>query len=108
MSVNKVNLSGYLGKDPKVKIYDSGARRATIILATKEKYLNSIGQAIESIQWHKLVAWGRTAEQVEKLLHKGSHINMEGRLHYYKANKGESGLKTFHEIVLDRFDLQVA
>lgn len=106
--VNSVKLNGYLGKDPLVKMYSSGARRATFLLATTDTYKNSLGKMIDSIQWHRLTAWGRTAEQVENLLRKGTRINAEGRIHYYKTNVGDAGIRTYHEIVLDRFELQVA
>jgi single-strand DNA-binding protein len=106
-SNNKVSLRGHLGKDPLIKTYDSGTKRATLFLATKEIYRNSLGKAIESTQWHRLIAWGRTAEQVERMLHKGTQIALEGRLHQYKVDKGTNGMRTYHEILLDRFELLV-
>lgn len=104
---NKVNLTGHLGKDPIIKTLDSGSKKATLILATREKYKNSVGRDIESTQWHRLIAWGRTAEQIERLLHKGTHISLKGRLHQYKVNVGDTGIKTFYEIIVDSFELQV-
>ncbi|MEP7268593.1 MAG: single-stranded DNA-binding protein [Saprospiraceae bacterium] len=105
--VNKVSLAGHLGKDPIIKTFDSGARRATILLATRDTYQNSVGRSIESVQWHRLTAWGRTAEQIEKMLHKGNFVKLEGRLHHYKINMGEVGTKTYYEIVVDRFEMML-
>ncbi len=103
--INKVSLTGHLGKDPKMTLFESGALKATIILATHDTYVNSVGRNIGSTQWHRLIAWGRTAEQVERMLHKGSLISLEGRLRQHKIDLKDGSHRVYQEIVLDQFEL---
>lgn len=77
---NKVQLIGNLGMNPEIKNLDSGKKLAKFSIATNESYKNAKGEKIEETQWHNLVAWGKTAEIIEKYLKKGSEIAVEGKL----------------------------
>lgn len=77
---NRVQLIGNLGANPEVKNFDKGKKLAKFSLATNESFKNAQGELIKETQWHNLVAWGKTAEIVEKLLKKGSEIAVEGKL----------------------------
>lgn len=77
---NKVQLIGRLGQAPEVKHLDSGKTVANFSLATNDKYKNAKGELIENTEWHNLVAWGKTAEIIEKYVQKGSEIAIEGKL----------------------------
>lgn len=88
---NTVNLIGNLGMDPEVKQLESGKTLARFSLATSEFYKNAAGEKIKDAQWHNVVAWGKTAEIVEKYLKKGSKVAIEGKLsnRNYETAKGE-------------------
>lgn len=77
---NKVQLIGNLGMNPEIKNLDSGKKIAKFSIATNESYKNSKGEKINDTQWHNLIAWGKTAEIVEKFLQKGSEVAIEGKL----------------------------
>jgi single-strand DNA-binding protein len=77
---NKVQLIGNLGGKPEVKSLESGKKVATFSLATSESYRNATGDKVTETQWHRLVAWGKVAEIVEKYLDKGKEIAIEGKL----------------------------
>ncbi|MGB1039769.1 MAG: single-stranded DNA-binding protein [Flavobacteriales bacterium] len=77
---NKVQLIGRLGQTPEVKHLDSGKTVANFSMATNYKYKNAQGEWTDSVDWHNLVAWGKTAEIIEKYVNKGSEIGIEGRL----------------------------
>ncbi|MDA9262014.1 single-stranded DNA-binding protein [Flavobacteriales bacterium] len=77
---NKVQLIGRLGQSPEVKNLESGKTVANFSLATNDKYKNQKGEWIENTEWHNLVAWGKTAEIIEKYVQKGSEIAIEGKL----------------------------
>lgn len=77
---NKVQLIGNLGMDPEVKSLDGGKKLAKMSIATNENYKNSKGERVTETQWHNLIAWGKTAEIVEKFLKKGSEVAVEGKL----------------------------
>jgi len=77
---NKVQLIGRLGQDPEIVNLESGKKLAKFSLATNENYTNTKGEKVENTQWHNVVAWGKTAEIVEKYVNKGQEIAVEGKL----------------------------
>lgn len=77
---NKVQLIGNLGQNPEVKELNDGKKVAKFSLATNETYRNKAGEKVTDTQWHNLVAWGKTAEIIEKYLKKGSEVAVEGKL----------------------------
>ena len=78
--VNKVILVGNLGKDPEVKVLESGQMVANFSLATSESYKDKNGQKVEATEWHNCVAWGKQAEIIEKYLKKGSKLFIDGKI----------------------------
>ncbi|MBK7440777.1 MAG: single-stranded DNA-binding protein [Bacteroidetes bacterium] len=77
---NKVQLIGRLGADPEVKSGAGYGKLAKFNLATDETYKNAKGEKVKETQWHSLIAWGKTAEIVEKYLTKGIEVVVEGKL----------------------------
>ena len=67
---NKVQLIGNLGRDPEVIEFEGGRKLAKFSLATGESYKKENGEKVTDTQWHNVVAWGKTAEIVEKFLKK--------------------------------------
>lgn len=49
-------------------------------MATNEIYRNAQGEKVTETQWHRLVAWGKIADRVEKYLDKGKEVAIEGKL----------------------------
>ncbi len=88
---NSVQLIGNLGNDPEVRTLESGKALATFSLATSEHYYNKAGEKVQDTQWHNIIAWGRKAEIVERLLKKGSEVAIEGKLVHrsFETQKGE-------------------
>ncbi len=77
---NSVRLIGNLGDDPKVRKLDSGRTVANFSIATNEIYRDKNGEKQSETTWHRLVAWGKQAEVVEKYVKKGSEIAIEGKI----------------------------
>ena len=77
---NKVQLIGNLGMSPEIKTLDGGKKIAKMSIATNESYKNANGELIKDTQWHNLIAWGKTADIIEKYLKKGSEVAVEGKL----------------------------
>jgi single-strand DNA-binding protein len=77
---NKVQLIGNLGNDPEIINLETGKMLAKFSIATNESYKNAKGEKITDTQWHNIVAWGKTAEIVEKYVTKGKEIAIEGKL----------------------------
>ena len=88
---NKVQLIGNLGNEPEIITLDSGKMLAKFAIATNESYKNAKGERITDTQWHNIVAWGKTAEIVEKYVGKGKEVAIEGKLtsRSYETKQGE-------------------
>lgn len=77
---NKVQLIGNVGQEPTITKLDNGKKVARISLATNENYKNSKGEKQTDTNWHTIVAWGKTADIIEKFVDKGKEIAIEGKL----------------------------
>ena len=77
---NKVQLIGHLGNDPEIISLESGKTLAKFSIATNESYKNAQGEKITDTQWHNIVAWGKTAQIIEKYITKGKEVAIEGKL----------------------------
>lgn len=78
--VNKVILIGNLGRDPELRYTQGGQAVANFTLATTERFPTREGERQERTEWHRIVAWGRTAELCAQYLSKGRSVYVEGRL----------------------------
>jgi single-strand DNA-binding protein len=89
--VNRVTLIGRLGKDPDMRHTSSGLAVATMTLATSEKWKDkNTGEMQEKTEWHRCVAYQRTAEVCGQYLAKGSLVYFEGKLQTRKW-QGQDG-----------------
>lgn len=77
---NKVQLIGNLGNDPEIVNLESGKTLAKFSIATNDSYKNAQGEKVTDTQWHNIVAWGKTAQIVEKYVGKGKEVAIEGKL----------------------------
>ncbi|MEM6734583.1 MAG: single-stranded DNA-binding protein [Bacteroidota bacterium] len=77
---NHVQLIGHIGEDPKVTNLESGRKVARFRLATNEHYKDAKGEKRTDTNWHSIVAWGKTAEIIEKYTAKGKEIGVTGKL----------------------------
>ena len=78
--MNKVVLFGRLGRDPEVRATADNGKVCNLSLATTERFKDRAGEWQEATEWHRVVAFGRTAETCEQYLAKGREILVEGRL----------------------------
>jgi len=79
MNVNKVILVGNITRDPELKALPSGVQVVSFSIATNEVYTKD-GEKHEKTEFHNIVAFGKTAENIAKYMKKGSQIFVEGKL----------------------------
>jgi single-strand DNA-binding protein len=95
---NKVILLGRLGSDPEVAYTPQGTAKAKFSLATSETYKGKT-----TVQWHRIIAWGKLAEICGKWLTKGQQAYFEGKIIYQEWEK--NGKKHYStEIVIDKME----
>ena len=105
MSLNKVMLIGNVGKEPSVRYLEGNAKVASFSLATTERYKDRNGEMKENTEWHNIVAWRNSADVVEKFVHKGTQLYIEGKLRTRKYNDQAGVEKSTTEIVVDTLQL---
>ncbi|MBP6526993.1 MAG: single-stranded DNA-binding protein [Prevotella sp.] len=105
--MNKVMLIGYVGKDPDVRYYDADQAVAQFSLATTERgYVLQNGTKVpDHTDWHTVLAWSGLAKIVEKYVHKGDRLYIEGRIRYrsYDDHKGQRRYVT--EVLAENMEL---
>ena len=88
---NRVQLIGHVGNEPEIKTFDGGKKLANLTIATNDTYRNDKGDKVEQTEWHKVTAWGKTADIIEKYVTKGKEVAIEGKLTHrsYEDKNGE-------------------
>jgi len=90
-ALNRVQLIGYLGKDPESKFTPTGKKVTQFSVAISNRWKNKDGDAKEFTEWVNIEAWGRLGEVCNEYLKKGSLVFVEGRLKTDKfEDKGEN------------------
>src|SRR5438309_1861369 len=97
--VNKVILIGNLGRDPEVRYTPSGQAVANFTVATNEAWTDKSGQKQERTEWHRVVVWGKTAENCGEYLSKGRQVYIEGRLQTREWTNKEGAKQYTTEVV---------
>src|SRR5438552_3878350 len=101
-SLNKVTLIGNLGNDPEVRSTTGGNRVATFSLATSRAWNDAAGTKQEKTEWHRCVAWNSKGQQladvVERYVHKGDKLYVEGRIEYRQWTDKEGQTRYSTEI----------
>lgn len=100
-SFNKIMLIGHLAADPEVKLTKNGKKFAYFSIATNRDWKTSENEKESSTDFHRVIAWGKVAEIVEKYLKKGRPVFISGRLGNRTYN-GKDGKKRYvSEVTLD-------
>ncbi len=102
--VNKIILIGNLGRDPEVRFSPTGTAVTNFSLATTRTFKKE-GEKVEETEWHRIVAFGRTAEVCGEYLKKGSQCYIEGRLQTRKWDDKDGNKRQSTEIIVDRMQM---
>ena len=112
MALNKVMLIGNVGNDPEIRYLESNpqapqgnAKVASFRLATTERYRDRNGEIRENTEWHNIVAWRSNADLVEKFVHKGTQVFIEGKLRTRQWTDQTGGKRFTTEVQADNIQL---
>ena len=105
--LNKTLLIGNLGKDPEIRVTQSGQKQAKFSLATTERYKDkNTGEVKDNTEWHNIVAWRTQADLIERLgVRKGISLFIEGHLTSRSWDDPSGQKKYITEVVVDRFQI---
>lgn len=102
---NQVQLIGHVGQDPEIKSFEGEKKLASLSIATKDSYKNDKGEKVEETQWHRISAWGKTAEIIEKYVTKGKEIAVQGKLTHRSYDDKNGEKKYVTEVVVSELVL---
>jgi single-strand DNA-binding protein len=94
--MNKVMLIGNVGREPDIRYVDAGVCVASLVLATTERgyKLQNGTEVPDRTEWHNITLWRGLAETVEKYVHKGDKLYIEGKIHT-RSYDDKNGMKRY-------------
>lgn len=100
--MNKIIISGYIGRDPEIKYLPSGDPVANFSLGvSRPKTKNN---ADPGTDWLRVVAFGKVCDTISNYFAKGTGLIVEGhiRTNTYEAQDGTKRNST--DVIMDRFE----
>src|SRR3954451_8347319 len=81
MTINRVTIAGFAGKDARSSSTQQGKRMTKLSVATTKRYKDAEGKWSEKTNWHSCVGYGFSADYMADI-QKGDHVFIEGELVY--------------------------
>ncbi|MBN2780492.1 MAG: single-stranded DNA-binding protein [Candidatus Marinimicrobia bacterium] len=100
-SMNKVILVGRLGQNPEQRATPGGTSVTNFSLATNETYKAQNGEYTDNTEWHRCVAFGKTAEYIGNFFTKGRLVYVDGRLRTRKWTDANNATHYTTEVNVD-------
>jgi single-strand DNA-binding protein len=101
-TLNRVQLLGHIGNNPKIYALANGTLISRFSLATENVYKERKNNTIKkSTEWHSIVVLGKLAEIAERFLQKGTQVYVEGSLKMREYEDSENILRQVTEIIAD-------
>jgi single-strand DNA-binding protein len=94
--LNRVMLLGDLASEPEVYVTRAGMVVMSLRLATSESYVDKDDVRREKTSYHPVVVFGRRADALSKVLHRGARVFVEGSLRTssFESRDGKKWSKT--------------
>ena len=102
MFINKAFIYGNITKDPELKALPSGSNVCNFSIATNRIWTGKDGKKAEEAQFHNIVCFGKTAENVHQYMRKGSSIFVEGRIQTRSWEAKDGSKRYITEIVAEQ------
>ena len=97
--LNKVQIIGYLGRDPEMRFTQSGTPVTNLRVAVSNSWQGRDGEQRDHTEWFTVVAWGRLAEIANEYLRTGRQVYIEGRLETREWQDREGNERRTPELV---------
>lgn len=99
-TLNRVEVIGRVGSDPKVYKSQGGKGCCRFSVATSNNYTNDKGEWVDKeATWHNVVAWGAIGDAAAIQLHKGDLVLVIGKVEIGKYRDDAGIEKTSYSIV---------
>lgn len=104
MSINRVNISGNLTRDPELRVTTGGTTILTFGLAVNDRRRNQqTGEWEDVPNYIDCVMFGNRAESVSRFIASGSKVAVEGKLRY-STWEGKDGKRSKIEVIVDEIE----
>ena len=102
-SLNRAQIVGNVTRDPELRYTPNGQAVCSFGVATNRRWRDKDGNTQEQAEFHNIVSWGKLAELMGQLVHKGTKIYVEGRLQTRQWEGQDGNKRNKTEIVMDDF-----
>jgi single-stranded DNA-binding protein len=106
--MNKIQIYGFLGDAPEIRIKKSGSMMASLLIESRSSWQAALGEWNVSTQWHHVVVYNEPVilwldEHLKKgKLRIGDYLFVQGTLNYKDGNEESAVKKRKTQIVVSR------
>ena len=105
MSINRVNITGNLTRDPELRATAGGTQILAFGVAVNDRRKNPQTGAWEDVpNFVDCIVFGQRAEAVSRFISKGSKVAIEGKLRFSAWETKEGQRRSKLEVVVDEID----
>lgn len=105
MSINRVNITGNLTRDPELRATAGGTQILAFGVAVNDRRKNPQTGAWEDVpNFIDCIVFGQRAEAVSRFISKGSKVAIEGKLRYSTWETKEGQRRSKLEVIVDEID----
>ena len=105
MSINRVNISGNLTRDPELRSTAGGTQILSFGVAVNDRRRNQqTGEWEDVPNFVDCVVFGARAEPLSRFLSKGAKVAIEGKLRYSSWEAKDGGKRSKLEVVVDEVE----
>ena len=102
MSINRVNISGNLTRDPELRTAHNGTAILAFSVAVNDRAKNpQTGEWEDRPNYVDCTMFGTRAEAVSRYLSKGSKVAVEGKLRYSSWQAKDGGKRSKLDVIVD-------
>ena len=103
MNVNKIFLAGNLTRDPQLSYLPSQTAVVDFGMAVNRKWTSKDGEKGEETLFVDCISFGKTAENINKYMHKGDPFFVEGRLKFDSWTAQDGTKRSKHKVFVESF-----
>ena len=104
-NINRVNISGNLGRDPELRTTASGTQILSFSVAVTDRQKDkSTGEWTDYTNWADCIVFGNRATALADMLRKGSKVAVEGKLRYSSWEAKDGTKRSKLEVVVDEVE----
>ncbi|WP_072373699.1 single-stranded DNA-binding protein [Thermophilibacter mediterraneus] len=105
MSINRVNISGNLTRDPEMRVTGSGTQILSFGVAVNDRRRNpQSGEWEDYPNYVDCVVFGARADPLSRFLSKGMKVAVEGKLRYSSWESKDGQRRSKLEVVVDEVE----